>query len=198
MTSSREIPRQCYLLRDRDRMFGDDFTQQVQASGLHNPTLIRRPADCLAPRRQFAPSSHASRLFFPSPAASRSAQPAWLRRPFTGASSSRAAKQATSSAPASLIVAVHRNYFQPVHQEFSNRTLWSSMQRLHQCVQRAGSNSSVQGHRLDSGGFLLEGTTVVEAGQDGCMTSCRRGHFCQPMVSPSRRRRGSKPEESVG
>ena len=28
-------------------------------------------------------------------------------------------------APSSLMVAVHRNYFQPVHLEFSNRTLWS-------------------------------------------------------------------------
>ena len=28
-------------------------------------------------------------------------------------------------APSSLMVTVHRNYFQPVHQEFSTRTLWS-------------------------------------------------------------------------
>jgi hypothetical protein len=28
-------------------------------------------------------------------------------------------------APSSLMVAVHRNYFQPVHEAFSARTLWS-------------------------------------------------------------------------
>jgi hypothetical protein len=28
-------------------------------------------------------------------------------------------------APSSLMVAVHRHYFQPLHQEFSTRTLWS-------------------------------------------------------------------------
>jgi hypothetical protein len=51
---------------------------------------FRQQSDCartgqgtrrLRPRREFAPSSHGSRLFFPSPAASRSAQPAGLRRP---------------------------------------------------------------------------------------------------------------------
>jgi len=28
-------------------------------------------------------------------------------------------------APSSLMVAVHRHYFQPTHEEFSTRTLWS-------------------------------------------------------------------------
>src|SRR5262245_59838742 len=67
----------------------------LKQRGLRDSASIKRTADRLCPRRELAPSSHGARLFFRSPAASRSARRA--ATPFTGVSSSRAAKEGASS-----------------------------------------------------------------------------------------------------
>ena len=53
--------------------------------------------------------------------------------------------------PKHLARRVHDLYFQPVHEEFQPRTMWSTFECLHQRVQGTGAHPAVQGHGQTGG-----------------------------------------------
>ena len=70
-------------------------------------------------------------------------------------------------APKHLARTVHDLYFEPKYEEFRPRTIWSLSNGVHFCIQRPGSDSTIQGDRV------AERPVAVQERVPALQTRCR-------------------------